>query len=346
MAAEGLQSLFPMSELSIMGIAEVLPKIAGLLRRISETASAVRRLKPDAVVTIDAPAFCIRVLKRLGSLGIPKIHYVAPTVWAWRPWRAKKFAAVVDRLMVLLPFEPPWFERAGLAATFVGHPILESRAAAGDGDRFRSTHGIGRDTPVLCVLPGSRRGEVRRLLAPFADAVVRIRGEFPDLHVVIPTVSGVADEVRAGTAGWGAGVTIVEGDREKYDAVAAAGAALAASGTVALELAMSGAPTVIGYRVHPVTAVILRRMVTVRNFSLVNILLDREIIPEFFQEECRGDRLSDAVSRLLRDPSAAAEQRRAMEEAIAMLSPPQGLPSDAAADVVLSVVHRTTEDNG
>jgi len=344
MAAEGLRSLFPMSELSVMGIAEIVPRIGGLLRRISETAAAIRQRRPDAVVTIDAPAFSVRVLRRIAGTGIPKIHYVAPTVWAWRPWRARKFAAVVDRLMVLLPFEPPWFERAGLAATFVGHPVLEGGVASADGARFRTAHGIAARAPLLCVLPGSRRGEVSRLLPPFADAVARLHRRFPDLQIVIPTVGNVAAEVRTMTAGWAPRVTIVEGDRDKYDAMAASDAALAASGTVALELALSGVPTVIGYRVHPLTAAILRRMVTVSHFSLVNILLGREAVPEFFQSACRGDLLAAEVLPLLTDATAADAQRRAMAEAVGMLSPPDGTPSDAAASVVLSLADWTEKE--
>jgi len=338
MASEGLESLFPMSELSVMGIAEVLPRAVRLLRRMGQTAAAIRRLRPDVVVTIDAPSFCFGVLRRIRDAPTRKIHYVAPTVWAWRPWRARKFAAVLDHLMVLLPFEPPFFERAGLAATFVGHPVLESGVRGADGGRFRTTRGIAPDAPLLCVLPGSRRGEIRRHLPPFAEAVARLHARFPALRVVVPTVPAVADEVAAHLAGWPMPVMLVAGDAEKYDAMAAADAALAASGTVALELALSAVPSVIAYRVNPVTAAIVRRMLRVMYFNLVNLLLEREAMPEFLQENCRGDLLADAVGRLMTDAAAADAQRAAAAEAMAMLSPGGRSPSDAAAEVVISVV--------
>lgn len=337
MASEGLSSLFPMSELSVMGLAEVLPRAIRLLRRMAQTAAEIRRQRPDVVVTIDAPSFCFGVLRRVRDVPARKIHYVAPQVWAWRPARARKVAGMLDHLMVLLPFEVPFFERVGLGTTFVGHPVLECGVRQADGRRFRATHGIAPDKPLLCLLPGSRRGEVLRHLPPFADAAARLHAKFPGLTVVVPTVPTVEAVVRSHAGTWPMPVIVTAEDAGKYDAMAAADAALAASGTVALELALSAVPTVIAYRVNPLTAAVVRRMLRVMYCNLVNLLLEREAVPEFLQEKCRGDLLAEAVARLMTDGAAADAQRAAVAEALAMLSPGNRSPSDAAAAVVLGI---------
>ena len=336
MKAEGLDSLFPLSELSVMGVAEIIPHLARLLRRISETAEAVRGAQPDLIVTIDAPAFCFRVLKQLKTSPNVKIHYVAPTVWAWRPWRARKLTSLVDHLMVLLPFEPPYFEAVGLATSFVGHPVLENNISAADGRKFRQSHGIETDVPLLVLLPGSRRGEIKYLLSPFQDAVGRLKSKIPALRIVVPTIANLADGLRTELGHWSFPVTIIVGEREKFGAMAAADVALAASGTVALELAMFGVPNVIAYRVHPLTAAIVRRLVKVKYANLVNLLIDREAVPEFIQANCRGDLLCDAVEKLLTDGAAAEAQKAAMRDAMALLSPGAAAPSDMAAKTVLN----------
>jgi lipid-A-disaccharide synthase len=335
MVSEGLDSLFPLSELSVMGVAEILPHLPRLLRRISETAEAVRNAQPDLIVTIDAPAFCFRVLKQLKGSSIAKIHYVAPTVWAWRPGRARKIAQLVDHLLVLLPFEPPYFEAVGLSTSFVGHPVLENNISEADGKIFRRDHGIAGDAPLLVLLPGSRRGEIRYLLPPFEDAVARLKSKLPALQVVVPAIANLVDSLRAEFQHWSVPVTVIEGERKKFSAMAAADVALAASGTVALELALFGVPNVIAYQVHPLTAAIVRRLVTVKYANLVNLLIDREAVPEFIQANCRGDLLSDAVEKLLTDRASADAQKAAMREAMGLLSPGGDTPSDRAAKTVL-----------
>jgi lipid-A-disaccharide synthase len=338
MKSQGLDTLFPLSELSVMGVAEIIPHLPRLLRRIFETAEAVRAAQPDLIVTIDAPAFCFRVLKQLKRSSIVKIHYVAPTVWAWRPWRARKMAPLVDHLMVLLPFEPPYFEAVGLSTSFVGHPVLENNISEVDGKSFRQAHGIGLDDPLLALLPGSRRGEIKYLLPPFKEAVARLKSKFPALRVVVPTIPSLADTLRAELQNWSHPVKIVEGEPEKFGAMEAADVALAASGTVALELALFGVPNVIAYRVHPLTAAIVRRLVKVKYANLVNSLIDRAAVPEFIQADCRGDLLSDAVEKLLTDGAAADAQKTAMGEAMALLSPGGATPSDRAARTVLDLI--------
>jgi len=339
MTAQGLQSLFPMQELSIMGIIEVVPKIPTLLARIKQAAADIIEKKPDVVVTIDAPDFCFRVAKRLAGHNIPIVHYVAPSVWAWRPGRAKKVAALVDHVMCLLPFEPPYFTREGVDATFVGHSILESDADGGDGQAFRARHNIPSDAPLLCVLPGSRHGEVSRLMGVFGETLRNVSAEIDGLHIVIPTIASVADHVRTESANW-PNTLIVEGDFEKYDAFAAADASLAASGTVSLELALAGVPTIIAYRMAPISAYIARKFVKLDYVSIINLILKREAMPELLLEDCTVEKLTPAVSNLLKSEDARMEQKTAFKDALTQLRAKNSKPSDAAAQVVLNVARQ------
>ncbi len=342
MAAEGLDSLFPMSDLTVMGLAEVLPRLPRLIRRIRQTARTAREMRPAAVVTIDAPDFSFRVAKRLKGAGIPLVHYVAPTVWAWRPGRARKIARILDHLLVLLPFEPPYFEREGLSCDFVGHPVIESGADKGDGEAFRRSHGIDPEAPVVCVLPGSRHSETSRLLPVFSETLRRLAETNPAVQVVVPAAPSVAGEVAAAAAAWPFPALVILDEAEKYAAFAAADAALAASGTVSLELALAGTPTVIAYRLSPLTAWIGRRLIRVRFVSLANIVLDREVVPEFLQERCRPDLLAPALGGLLNDPEVRQRQIDGAREAVAQLGGDGPLPSRRAARAVLSVLSRHT----
>ena len=341
MTAEGLDSLFPMAELSVMGLVEVLPRIPNILRRVGQTVADIDRLRPDAVVTIDSWGFTGRVAGRLKAAGstVPRIHYVAPMVWAWREGRARHLAERLDLLLTLLPNEPPYFERRGLAALHVGHPVIEG-ARTGDGAGFRARHNIPAEAPLLCVLPGSRHSETSRLLPVFAPAVALLAARHPGLRVAVPTVAGVADAVTAAAAGWAAPNVVVRGPAEKTDCFAAADAALAASGTVALELALAGLPTVITYRVNWLTAMLARRLLKIKWATLTNLLLERCVVPELLQEACRPDTLAAAVSTLLTDPAARAAQRAGMAEALERLGLGGPSPSDRAAAAVLAAIER------
>ncbi len=344
MQAAGLRSLFPMHELSVMGLAEVVPQIPKILRRVAETAADIRANKPDVVVTIDAPDFCLRVAKRLKGSGIPIVHYVAPSVWAWRPGRAQKLAGLCDHVMCLLPFEPPYFERAGMRASFVGHSILESGAGNGDGTAFRKRHGIPTDAPLLAVLPGSRLGEIHRHLPVFSETLTRVRAEVGPLHIVLPTLSRlkktIDSAVQADPATW-ADTHVVEGEAEKYDAFAAADAALAASGTVSLELAMASTPSLIAYKVAPLSAWLARRLLTVKYASIVNLILNKSAMPEFIQENCTADKLAPALIPLLQQSGdARSPQDSDIAEALAALHAGNDAPSINAARVVLNEAAR------
>lgn len=340
MTGSGLQSLFPMDELTVMGLAEVLPRIPKILGRIRETADDIRSKKPDIVVTIDAPDFSFRVAKKLSEVDVKIVHYVAPSVWAWRPGRAKKVARLVDHVMCLLPFEPPYFERAGVSATFVGHSILESGADLGDGIDFRERHGIGADEKVLLALPGSRMSEISRLIDIFGETIRRTTEISGPCRVVIPTLPGIAGEIRLRTSDWD-NTLIVEDTSQKYDAFAAADAALAASGTVSLELAMAGVPSLIAYRLSPLTAFIARRLIRVRYASIINLILDKPAIPEFLQENCTPEALTPALANLLRFDGAVRQQSDDIARALMALRPGDDLPSVAAAKVVLELADRT-----
>jgi lipid-A-disaccharide synthase len=340
MAEEGLRSLVPLHELAIMGIAEVLPRARQILRRVRETADTAAALQPAAIVTIDSSGFTWRVAENLRRRGarVTLIHYVAPMVWAWRKAKARKLARWYDHLMALLPFEPAYFREVGLSCSYVGHPVLESGAERGDGAAFRRRHGIAVDARVLCLLPGSRRGEVNRLLPIYRQTVIELRQRHPQLAIVLPTIDLVADAVGAATRTWPVPVTIVRGLAEKYAAFAASDLALAASGTVALELAMAGLPAVIAYKMNPITGFLARRIVKTRFVNLVNVILDRLVVPELLLEECTADRLSLALDALLNDEAARAKQIAGYRESLARLGQGGLAPSLRAADDVLAIM--------
>lgn len=332
MAAQGVVSLFPQSDLAIMGFVEVLPRIARILGRLRETLAEIRRLRPAAVVTIDSWGFTGRVLARMQRAGLPavRVHYVAPMVWVWKPSRARQVAARAHHLLCLWPFEPPLFARHGLGATHVGHSVIESGADRGDGPGFRARHGLPAEAPVLVVLPGSRRGELARLMPVLAEAVARLAAQHPDLRVVVPTLEHLVDPVTAAVASWPVPTLVVTGARDKHDAFAAGRVAMAASGTVTLELALAGLPHVIAYRVHPVSAALFRRLKNpdLRFVNMINILLDRPAIPELLQGDCTGPRLAAETAALMAEGTARATQRAALAAAVVRLA---GGDSETAA---------------
>ncbi|MGD9615172.1 MAG: lipid-A-disaccharide synthase [Alphaproteobacteria bacterium] len=340
MRAQGVDSMVPLSELAVAGLAEVLPHAPRLLRRINETVAAIRELRPDAVVTIDSSGFCWRVAHRLRRRGetLPLIAYVAPMVWAWRPGRARHMARWYDHVLTLLPFEPPYFEKVGLAASHVGHPVVESGAGHGDAARFRLAHGIGEDTLVLTVLPGSRGGEVRRLMPVFREALDRLDRLLGPFRVAVPTVATVAETVAAGTADWPGRPIVLRGREEKYDAFAASRAALAASGTVALELALAGVPMAVAYRLNPLTEALLDRILKVRQVNLINLLLGEALVPEHLRRDCTPEKLARSLVMLIRDERVRSAHLAGYDAAMRLLRGDGASPSREAADRVLAIV--------
>jgi lipid-A-disaccharide synthase len=337
MVAEGLDPLFPLAEVAVFGLAETIPHIARIRRRIMETIGAIKACQPAVLVTIDSPGFTLEISQRLADQDFPLVHLVAPQVWAWKPWRARRMARYLDHLLALLPFEPPVFERHGLATTFIGHPVVEASGLARDPADFRARHGIPAEAPLLCLLPGSRRGEVRRLLPVFARTVALLRQRRPDLWVVAPTVANVADKVIRKTQRWPIPALVLPETAEKYQAFAAADVALAASGTVALELAVAELPAVIAYRVNPVSALLARPMLKVKFVSLVNLVTGRSVQPEYLQHRCTPERLVRALEHLLSDAAARADQVAGYREVTGQLKSGEIPPSRQAARKILAL---------
>ncbi|MGC8470581.1 MAG: lipid-A-disaccharide synthase, partial [Acetobacteraceae bacterium] len=331
MMLQGLASLFPMEELALMGLAEVLPRLFSVRRRLHETTGDIARRRPDVVVTIDSPGFTLRLLRRIRPLGIPRAHYVAPQVWAWREGRVRKFPGLWESLLCLLPFEPAFFAGHGLPACFVGHPVLESGADRGDGARFLALHGLAPTARVLVMMPGSRGSEVARHLPIFGAALERLARRVPGLVPVMPVNADLAPRVGAAVADWPLRPLLLTDAGTKYDAFAAAAAALTKSGTSTLELALAGVPMVVTYRFHPLTAALARRLVRVRYASILNLLAEREVIPELLQERASGEEIAAALLPLLEGERAAAAQREAFAPLLARLRAPEGMPSQAAA---------------
>lgn len=338
MAAEGLDSLFPMHDLAVMGFLEVIPRVPLLRRRLAETINDIANRRPAAVVTIDSPGFALRLLRRVPP-GIRRVHYVAPQIWAWREGRARHYHRLWDQLLCLLPFEPALFGRHGLPARFVGHPVIESGADRGDGLRFREMHDIAPDATVLIVMPGSRRTEIARL-APILGATLQHLRQTRTLIPVVPAIPAFADRVARAVQTWRIRPILLTGQQEKYDSFAAAAAALTKSGTSTLELAMAGVPMAVTYRVNPLSAPLVRRLVTVPYASLLNLIAGSEVIPELMQQDCTPAKLSAAIVELL-DSGHARTQQEAIAPLLKALRPPEGaLPSEAAANAVLELLEQ------
>ena len=339
MAAQGLASLFPMSDLSVMGLLEVIPRYPLLRRRLHQTAAAVIAAQPDALITIDAPDFALRVA-RLARAALPDlatIHMVAPSVWAWRPGRATRMAEVVDHVLALLPFEPPLMEAAGMSCDFVGHPVTtEARATPAEVAAFRAAH--APDGPLLLLLPGSRRSELSRLGPRFVQTLALLRARHPGLAAVLPTVPPVAD--LAARIAAQAGVAVIDTPADKRAAFGAADLALAASGTVSLELAATDTPMVIGYDMAPLSRILVGRMLTTDTVTLVNLVSGSRAVPEFLGRDCRPEAMAEALHRLLSDPQAVDAQRAAMALTMQRLGAGGEAPGLRAARSVLGYLDR------
>lgn len=332
MQAEGMVSLFPMEELSIMGLVEVLPKYRALKRRIREAAFDALAHQPAALITIDSPDFCLRVaaLVKAARPDLRTIHYVAPSVWAWRPKRAAKMARHVDHVLALLPFEPPYMQAAGMTCDFVGHPVVAEPLATPEERGLMAGEG-----PLLLALPGSRKGEVTRLCPVFGETIARLQATHPTLRVALPTVRGVEPLVRDLTRHWPVVPEIITDPSRKRAAFAMAHVALAASGTVSLELAANGCPMVIAYDMNRLTLWLMRRASQVDTVTLVNLVSETRVVPEFIGEACRPELIAPALETLLADPTG---QKHAMSLTMERLGKGGEPPGLRAARSVLSVL--------
>ena len=340
MQAQGMQSLFPMEELSIMGIAEVLPKYFDLKRRITQSAAAALAFGPAALITIDSPDFCLRVAKiaKQTQPTLRTIHYVAPSVWAWRPGRAAKMAKVIDHVMALLPFEPPYMTAAGMTCDFVGHPVVsEPVASKADGQAFRAVHSIAPDVPLIAVLPGSRKAEISRLAPRFGDVVAQIIAKHPTARILIPTLQSQSALVRDVTQNWPGNPVYLQAPSptDRAAAFTAADAALAASGTVSLELAAQSCPMVIAYDLNRLTYWLMRKMALIETVTLVNLVTKTRTVPEFLGERCLADLIAPAVLHLLVNDGS---QTDAMKQTMQLLGQGGDAPGLRAARSVLAIL--------
>jgi len=344
MAEMGFKSLFPLSDVAVMGPLAILRRLPLLVRRVYQTASGAIAAEPDLVVIIDSPEFTHPIAKRIRrrNPAIPIVDYVSPSVWAWRSGRARKMRAYADHVLALLPFEPDAHARlGGPPCTYVGHPLVEQYdwMRGLDAGELAARLGLDRARPVLVVLPGSRATEVRRLLPAFGATLARLQERGLDPQVILPTVSSVRPQIEAGLETWSAPVHIVEGAADKFRAFKLADAALAASGTVTLELALAGAPMVVGYKVDALAAR-LRFLLNVPSIVLANLVLQDNAFPEFIQEDCNPETLSTALAPLLHDTPERDSQRAAVDRVRAILLSPGDRPSEKAAQVVLRMLDK------
>ena len=340
MAQQGLRSLFPLSEVAVMGPLAILPKLPRIVSRVYQTRADILAKNPDILVILDSPEFTHPIAKRVRKSrpNLPIIDYVSPSVWAWRPGRAKKMRAYVDHVLALLPFEPAAHDRlGGPPCSYVGHPLIEQMDWIDglDPSALAKRLKLQLGLPVIVVLPGSRSSEVSRLLEPFGKTVVRLAAAHGPLEIVMPVVPSVRRQIEQGVAEWPIAPHIVEGEQEKFQAFGLARAALAASGTVTLELALAGAPMVVAYRIDVLSAAVLRRMIKAPSAVLANLILEKNAFPEFIQEDCTPDRLAAALLPLIGESNERNAQLKALSELRARMRIGRSSPSDQAADIVL-----------
>jgi lipid-A-disaccharide synthase len=341
MAREGLVSRFPIEQLSIIGLAAVVKQLPKILRLIRETAAAVTAASPDILVIIDSPDFTHRVAKRVRASDprIPIVDYVSPSVWAWRPGRASAMLSYVDHVLALLPFEPEAYRRLrGPPCSYVGHPLIEQLASL----RPAADEQMRRDAPppVLLVLPGSRRSEIRHHMAVFGQTLARLKDQGVRFDLMLPTMPHLQEAVIEALKGWPVRPQVVIGEQEKRAAFRIAHAALAKSGTVTLELALAGVPMVTAYRTGSTEAWILRRAINVNSVILANLVVGENVVPEFLQQDCTPEKLSQALRELLGDTPLRRQQLEAFARIDQIMSTGREPPSVRAADIVLATMRR------
>lgn len=341
MQSAGLTSLLPMEELCVMGLVEVVEHLPRLLKLMDAMVEEIEAFNPDVLLTIDLPDFNFRVaekLKKRGKCNAKTIHYVAPTVWAWREGRAKKISKYIDGLLCLFPFEPDYFTPHGIRAEFIGHPLTEKTYSIEDGVAFRQQNDIAADVPLLTLMFGSRKRELESHGQIFLDAIEILLEQMPNIHFVVPTLPHMEYEVRELLSTLEAPAYVMLGEQDKWNAVAASDAAMAVSGTVALELAYAGTPHVIAYKANPITGMLVRQMAKVEFAHLANIMLNRAAVPEFLQGKCTAENLAGEVLKLFQDSDTILAQQNAFQEIQILMKPDaHASASDKAAQFVLSL---------
>jgi len=346
MAREGLASLFPIEQLSIMGLAAVAKQFPAILRHIRETATAVAAASPDILVIIDSPDFTHRVARRVRARdpSIPIVDYVSPSVWAWRPGRARAMRAYVDHVLALLPFEPEEYRRLrGPPCSYVGHPLTEQIGVLRPGVEEQKRRDA--QPPVLLVLPGSRGSEIKHHMAVFGETLGQLAAEGVPFELVLPTMPHLLDAVRSGVKRWPVQPRVVVGEQEKRAALRIARAALAKSGTVTLELALAGVPMVTAYRVGSVEALVLQRAINVKSVILANLVAGENVVPEFLQRDCTPKKLSQALREVLSESPLRQRQLDAFARIEKTMSTGNQPPSVRAADIVLKTMRKSRRAN-
>ena len=341
MEKEGLKSLFDISDLAIMGLAEVIPSIPKVLKHIRETVADIEKNQPDAVITIDSWSFCARVHKALRKKKVKtlQMHYVAPQVWAWKKGRAKTMYKYIDRLLTLFPNEPAYFTPYHLPTDFVGHPVIESSMIETNPEDFLKKYHIPADKKILLLLPGSRHNEVSRLLPVFLRAAAELKQKHPELFFVLPTVRTVEKRVQTMLKEYKSDSLVISNSQERYAASRAAAAAIAASGTVALELAVIDVPHLVAYKVPAITALLARLLTNIKYVNLTNILLNKLIVPELLQEDCNTENLVATAENLLDSNSQLFQnEKKGFNELKNALGFGKIRPSEKAAEIILQTI--------
>ncbi len=342
MAREGLVSLLPIEELSIIGLAAVVQQLPMILRRIRQTADAVTQASPDILVIIDSPDFTHRVARRVRTRepSIPIIDYVSPSVWAWRPGRARAMCAYVDHVLALLPFEPEEYRRLrGPPCSYVGHPLTEQTALLRPGVDEQKRR--DEQPPVLLVLPGSRRSEINHHMAVFGETLGRLQAEGVTFELILPTMAHLQEAVADGLKSWKVVPRVVVGEQEKRAAFRIAHAALAKSGTATLELAIAGVPMVAAYRAGVVESWIMRSMIQVNSVILANLVIGENVVPEFIQQDCTPEKLLPALREILSDSPLRRRQVEAFARIDSIMSTGNQPPSVRAADIGLAAMRKS-----
>lgn len=340
MEKEGLASIFPMTDIAVMGPREIIPRLPLIFCRIWQTVRHAVDVKPDIVVVIDSPEFTHMVAKRIArrAPSIPIVDYVLPSVWAWRQGRAKAMKKYIRRVLALLPFEPAFLRSVGVDCVYVGHPAIQRVPEAGAGARFREAHGIAPTAPLLLVLPGSRLNEVKHLIGIFGDVVKQLARDIPNLRVVLPVVPHVRDLVEQAATSWPVDVLIVTEESEKRAAFDAATAAMAASGTVALELGLARVPMVIAYRAEALVGWFALSVLKIPSVVLVNLILDRPAVREYLQGRCTAADLLNGLRPLMSDTTERRRVLADLDELRARIGVDGALPSRRAAQAVLELL--------
>ena len=346
MEAEGLKSLFDISDLAVMGLSEVIPSIPKILGLIKQTVKNIEEIKPDVVITIDSWSFSSRIHKALRKkkLGVPQVHYVAPQVWAWKKKRARTMYKYIDLLLTLFPYEPKYFTPYNLQTEFVGHPVIESPVVHANAEEFRKKYNINPKERVVTVLPGSRKTEVSKLLPTFLETIKKLKAEEKDLFFVIPTVKTVANQVKEMVKQSGEKILVVETQNDRYGAFRASSTAIAASGTVALELAICDVPHIIAYKVSPLTALLAKKFLKIQFVNLSNILLGREIVPELLQERCVPASICSYIKPFLnKEGEWYDRQMEGFKKVREILGQGEHTPSENAAEIIWNLINPRKE---